>query len=134
MSQQIDSLRTLLVQHYMRIRDGDQMRGANEQLVTELARLSKCMRDFNATHGADDPELGLDGEALEGAQEVERQAEGADRTVRAVKALDMMHKAYASDIRAIRLKRQLHDGLLAKAAVPEELENELEQGMIVPAS
>ncbi|WP_128971587.1 hypothetical protein [Bradyrhizobium tropiciagri] len=79
------------------------MRGANEQVVTELARLSKCMRDFNATHGANDPELGLDGEALEGAQEVERQAEGElpDRIVRAVKALDMMHKAYASDIRAI---------------------------------
>lgn len=125
MNQEVDSLRTLLIQHQTRIRDGEETRIASRQLVAELENLSKCMRNFNATQGADDPELGPYEEVLAEAAEVERQAEEElpGRIEKAIKVLGGMRKAYAADIRAVRMKRQLHDQILSKAEVPEGLEN-----------
>ncbi len=54
----------------------------------------------------------------------ERQAELdlQDQVDKAIQAMDGMRKAYATDLRAIRVKRAEHDLRLANAAVPEEID------------
>lgn len=123
-SQDVDKLRALLSLHQFRFRDGDEMKNARKQVIAELGTLSKCMSDFNATQYGDDPELGFDDEDRQRLAKTERQAEWdlQDRVDKAIQALDGMRKAYATDLRAIRVKRAEHDLSLAKAAVLEELD------------
>ena len=45
-----------------------------------------------------------------------------DQVDKAIQAMDGMRKAYATDLRAIRVKRAEHDLRLANAAVPEQLD------------
>jgi hypothetical protein len=85
-----------------------------------LEVLSKCMRNYNATVGADDPESGSSDEDMANAQEEELRAaeELPNRITEASKAIDKMRVAFTADLLELRAKRQVYDQILATAALP----------------
>lgn len=122
-NQKVDRIEERLRQHQMKNLDGDNMAIARRGLIDTLETLSKCMRYYNATVGADDPESGSSDEDMANAQEAERRAatELPNRITEASKAIDNMRMAFAADLQALRAKRQVYDQILATAALSREV-------------
>ncbi|MBR1281314.1 hypothetical protein JQ597_04595 [Bradyrhizobium sp. AUGA SZCCT0177] len=123
MNQTVDSIEERLRQHQLKNLDGDNMVIARRGLIDTLEVLSKCMRNYNATVGADDPESSSSDEDMANAQEAELRAatELPNRITEASKAIDKMRTAYAADLQALRSKRQVYDQILATAALSREV-------------
>jgi hypothetical protein len=121
MNQTVDRIEERLRQHQMKNLDGDNMVIARRGLIDTLEVLSKCMRNYNATVGADDPESGSSDEDMANAQEEELRAvkELPNRITEASKAIDKMRVAFTADLQELRAKRQVYDQILATAALPK---------------
>lgn len=120
MNQTVDGIEKRLRKHQMKNLDGDSMLIVRRELIETLELLSKCMRNYNATVGADDPELSEEDYA--NAEEAERRAEKElpNRIGEASKAIEKMRAAFTSDLQDLRAKRQVYDQILATATMPEE--------------
>lgn len=121
-NQEVDRVVDRLLRRQMKNLDGDKMTIARQELVSTLERLSTCMRSYNATIGADDPETGSSDEQMAVAEEAELRAEKElpDRIADASKAIDKMRDAFSADLQELRSKRQVYDQILASAALSKE--------------
>jgi hypothetical protein len=75
MGQEVERIGDRLLQRQMKNLDGDNVSIARRDLVGKVDRLGKCMRNYNATVGADDPENGSTDEDIG----VSRRGRGASR-------------------------------------------------------
>ncbi|WP_439373025.1 hypothetical protein [Bradyrhizobium sp. DASA03120] len=121
-SQDVDRAERRAVRRQLKNRDGDSMAIARKGLIGTLGRLSTCMRNYNATVGADDPELGPPGEVMLAAEEAKSKAEKElpGRIEELSAAVENFRNAFMVDLQELRTKRQLYDQILAAADLPTE--------------
>lgn len=120
--QEVERMGVRLLQRQMKNLDGDNMAIARRELVGKVDRLGTCMRNYNATVGADDPENGSTEEDMASALEAELRAEKElpDEISMTLEAIGRLRDAFAADLQELRSKRQLYDQILATAALPKE--------------
>jgi hypothetical protein len=121
--QEVERMGDRLLQRQLKNLDGDNMTIARRDLVGKVDRLGKCMRNYNATVGADDPENGSTDEDMALAEEAELRAEKElpDCISVTLEAIDKLRDAFAADLQELRSKRQVYDQVLATAALPREI-------------
>jgi hypothetical protein len=119
-NQEVDRVEAGLKRRQLRNVDGDRVTIARQNLISKLAELSVCMRNFNATVGADEGEWG--NEDLSAAEDAELRAakELPDRIAETVEAIDRLRDAFTGDQQELRSKRQLYDQILVNADIPRD--------------